>query len=352
MNRAVADRVANAVLYEGYILYPYRPSVKNRQRWTFGGLYPEAYCRQTAGSEAPANQTECLVRGHPDPAVEVVVRFLHLTARQVGAFDPPLAAWPGGGGPPFRAVETLPVGDRLFHTWQEAEEREYTVGELSLAAIRDQPHRRMFAFPGRRWREPIAAADGTIPGVLAREQQAIAGEVEASAAVVGERLFRLTVGVRNLAPLESPAGRDDALMRSLVSTHLLLGVRGGEFVSLLDPPDDCREAAAACRNVGVWPVLVGEEERADTMLASPIILYDRPQVAPESPGDLFDGTEIDEILSLRILTLTDDEKRLAAAVDDRARALLARTEALGAEGLSGLHGTFRSRRPVAGGTDD
>ncbi|MDB5307156.1 MAG: hypothetical protein JWO38_1358 [Gemmataceae bacterium] len=348
MNRSLADRVANAVLYEGYILYPYRPSVKNRQRWTFGGLYPEAYCRATGGSEAAGNQTECLVRGTPDTAVEVVVRFLHLMARQVGEFVPPLAAWRGDHELAFRPVEVLSVGDQIFHTWQEAEERDVAVGGVGLGSLPACRHRQNFAFPGRRHREPIAAADGTIPGILVREQQAIEGAVELAAAVVGEGLYRLTATVRNLTPLEAPAGRDAALMRSLVSTHVLLGVRGGAFVSLLDPPEDCRAAAAGCRNVGVWPVLVGEEGQTDTLLSSPIILYDYPQLAPESPGDLFDGTEIDEILSLRILTLTDDEKRQAVAVDERARALLARTEGLGAEELFGLHGTFRSRRPVPG----
>jgi hypothetical protein len=342
MNRSLADRVANAVLYEGYVLYPYRPSVKNRQRWTFGGLFPEPYCRQTGGSESSENRTECLVRGTADAAVEVIVRFLHLTARQVGAFDPPLAEWPEGE-PPFRPVEVLRVGHRTFHTWQEAEEREVRVGEVGLGAIRDRPHRHAFSFPGRRWLEPIPVEDRTITGVMVREQQAIAGAVEVSAVPVGDGLFRLTVTVRNLTPLQTPTGRDEAVVRSLVSTHLLLGVRRGGFVSLLDPPDDCREAAAGCRNVGVWPVLIGEDGQTDTVLSSPIILYDYPRVAPESPGDLFDGTEIDEILSLRILTLTDEEKRDAAAVDERARALLTRTEALGAEELLGLHGTIRNR---------
>src|ERR1700739_1609208 len=101
MNRALVDRIADAVLYEGYILYPYRPSVKNRQRWTFGGLYPEAWCRERgAGADAAGNQTACLVAGAPETAFEAVVRFLHLTARQVGAYDPPLAAWPDGPAPP------------------------------------------------------------------------------------------------------------------------------------------------------------------------------------------------------------------------------------------------------------
>jgi hydrogenase maturation protease len=77
------------------------------------------------------------------------------------------------------------------------------------------------------------------------------------------------------------------------------------------------------------------------MLSSPIILYDYPEVAPESPGDFFDGTEIDEMLALRILTMTDEEKRAMALVDEHARRLLQRTEALTPEQMAGLHGTFR-----------
>jgi hypothetical protein len=117
----------------------------------------------------------------------------------------------------------------------------------------------------------------------------------------------------------------------------------------MDPPEPRREAAAACRNVGAWPVLVGEEGQKDTMLSSPIILHDYPRVAPESPGDFFDGTEIDEMLSLRIMTLTDDEKGAVASVDERAGALLARTEALAREQLLGLHGTVRGPREVSAG---
>src|SRR5262249_2767377 len=147
---------------------------------------------------------------------------------------------------------------------------------------------------------------------------------------------------------ERPASRDDALARSLLSAHTVLDVRRGEFVSLLDPPESCREAAAACRNVGTWPVLVGEPGQAGTMLSSPIIRYADPQVAPESPGDLFDATEIGEILTLRILTLTDEEKQASAAADGRAGALLARTEALAPGQLLGLHGTVRGLRPLPG----
>jgi hydrogenase maturation protease len=135
-------------------------------------------------------------------------------------------------------------------------------------------------------------------------------------------------------------------MQSLVSTHLVLGVTGGEFVSLLEPPNAFQDAASQCQNVGVWPVLVGEAGQRDTMLASPIILYDYPQIAPESVGDLFDGTEIDEILSLRIMTLTDEEKREIRNSDQRARQILERTDSMPAEQFMKLHGAVRSLRPL------
>src|SRR5205085_9789705 len=123
-----------------------------------------------------------------------------------------------------------------------------------------------------------------------------------------------------------------------------LDVRGGQFISLLTPPEELREIAAGCRNIGVWPVLVGETDERHTMLASPIILYDYPQVAPESTGDFFDATEMDEVLTLRILTLTEDEKREMRAGDDLARRILDRTESLAQEHLMKLHGAIRGLR--------
>jgi hypothetical protein len=77
------------------------------------------------------------------------------------------------------------------------------------------------------------------------------------------------------------------------------------------------------------------------MLSSPIILEDFPQIAPESPGDLFDGGEIDQLLTLSILSMTDEEKAEMRASDPRAREILERTEALSQEELMALHGTVR-----------
>ncbi len=165
---------------------------------------------------------------------------------------------------------------------------------------------------------------------------------------MGERIFRVTIRVQNETPIDDPAevSRDEALLQGLASTHTVLSVRDGEFVSSIDPPAPLREMASACTNIGAWPVLVGAEGDKDTMLSAPIILYDYPQIAPESPGELFDSTEIDEILTLRIMTLTEDEKRAMSSIDHRARAVLERTSALGQDQLLGLHGTFRGLRPV------
>jgi hypothetical protein len=154
-------------------------------------------------------------------------------------------------------------------------------------------------------------------------------------------LQKIRVDVENLTPRDASKRE---VLQCLVSAHTILTAQEGRFVSLLDSPDTFKQAAAACRNVGVWPVLVGKEPDRDCMLASPIILYDYPQVADESPGDLFDCTEIDEILTLRILTLTDSEKGEMRGSGERERRLLERAESLTPEQLLKLHGAMRDVR--------
>jgi hypothetical protein len=119
---------------------------------------------------------------------------------------------------------------------------------------------------------------------------------------------------------------------------------------MIDPPEWAKPAVAECQNTGVWPVLADPDGGRRVMLASPIILYDHPQLAPESPGELYDGTEIDEILTLRTLALSDEEKLEARATDPRAAALIDRVEAMDAPAMERLHGTIRSLRPAAPGS--
>jgi hypothetical protein len=350
MNIKPIDAIANAVLYEGYMLYPYRPSsVKNRQRFNFGVLYPRSYSEAQAGSDAWQMQTECLVQGGSLTAIEVRVRFLKLVARSVRKTTEP--ALQLEAPPVFETVPRLEVDGKVFAPWQEAIEREVTVPACNLVALTHTPVELAFAFPAKEELEVLRDGQDRLMGMIARKQESVQGIVEISAVSAGDGLFKIQVRVKNLTSCEADAGglgrdRDPALMRSLVSAHTVLGVVDGQFVSLLEPPENLKDFVASCQNVGVWPVLVGAEGERDTMLASPIILYDYPQIAPESPGDLFDGTEIDEILALRILTMTDAEKSEMRNTDDRARQMLERTESLPMEQLMKLHGTWRELRPL------
>jgi len=348
MNTKPVDAIANAVLYEGYMLYPYRASsVKNRQRFNFGVLYPESYSAAQMGTDASSMQTECLVEGGLLTTIEVKVRFLKVVERLVRTL-----ADPAGQPERTRGFEPLPVpefANEASASWQEAIECEVAVPDCNLVALEATPVKWEFAFPAKEESELSRDDNGRYQALVTRKQQAVQGIVEVSAVrVVEDGLFKLRVRLINLTSfgVDDQATRDQALTVSLVSAHTLLGVVDGRFFSLLEPPESLNDLVQSCQNVGTWPVLIGAAGDRDTMLSSPIILYDYPQIAPESPVNLFDGTEIDEILALRILAMTDEEKREMRDTDDRARRMLERTEALPKESLMRLHGTLRELRAL------
>lgn len=348
MNAAMVDAIVNAVLYEGYMLYPYRPSaVKNRQRFNFGVVYPRVYSEAQAGTDAWTMQTEILVQGSDRADCLVRVRFLRMVARAIAKLRTPVSELTSLTDANIEMVDRLETGGKSFQSWQEAVEETIEVTEFNLASLVAQPMHWPFRLSARQERETIRDERGLIVGIILRNKARVVGKIELTAARMEQGLFKLTVRILNDTQMEPsvPLTRDEALARSLVSAHTILEVRSGEFVSLVDPPEACRAFGSACQNVGTWPVLVGEEGQRDMMLSSPIILYDYPQIAPESPGDLFDGAEIDEILSLRILTMTDEEKQEMRQSDERARKILERTEALPAEHFAKLHGALRGLRP-------
>ena len=349
MKAALLDGIVKAVLYEGYMLYPYRPSaVKNRQRFNFGVVYPRVYSEVHGGTDAWTMQTECLVQGNGGTRCFVRVRFLRMVARSIAKLRTPLSELCSIADANIEKVERLEVNGTVYQSWQEAVEETIEVMEFNLSALATQAMQWPFRLSAGQEREAVRDEPGVIVGIIQRDKARVAGKIELAAERVEQGLYRLTTRISNDSQIEAcvPASRDEALARSLVSAHTILEVRGGEFLSLADPPEVFRSYAGACQNVGTWPVLVGEEGERDTMLSSPIILYDYPQIAPESPGDLFDGAEIDEILSLRILTMTDQEKQEMRQSDDRARHILERTEALPEEHLAKLHGVLRGLRPV------
>lgn len=376
MNFELVEKIADAVLYEGYILYPYRASaVKNRQRFNFGALMPESYSIAQRGTENWLTETQCLVLGNTDTLIEVKARFLHLLMREVwqpvvsdlivtDELSQTSSALLDSG---FQPVEVLKIEGQFWQTWQEAVEREADTNAVNLGQLLQQPQSIAFSFPARQEVEYLRDTKGKIQGALVRRQQAVAGTIEMQveecglpverdvanpgegdnprSAIRNPHLYKLTVRIANLTECANAAqkSRDEALLYSLASTHTLLGVQGGEFVSLLEPAVQFSDAVANCNQTGTFPVLVGEADERNLLLSSPIILYDYPQIAPESAGDLFDGAEIDEILMLRIMTLTDEEKREMRSVDERARQILERTESLPAEQLMKLHGVMRGR---------
>jgi hypothetical protein len=353
MNAALVDGIVKAVLYEGYMLYPYRPSsVKNQQRFNFGVVYPRAYSEAQHGTDAWTMQTECLVKDHDDARCLVKVRFLRMVARSVAKVRTPSAELSASEEASSEKVERLQVGGNTFHAWQEAVEEVIEIAEFQIAGLEAQRMQWPFRLSASQEKESVRDENGFIVGFIQRDKNSVSGMINLGAEHVAPGLFKLTIHISNASRMDevAPLSRERALGLALVSTHTILEVRGGEFVSLVDPPDTYREFVAKCQNVGSWPILVGAKGERDTMLSSPIILYDYPEIAPESPGDLFDGAEIDEILSLRILTMTDEEKREMRQADDRTRKILERTENMPDEQLMKLHGVLRGLRSVPGET--
>lgn len=355
MNLEKVKKIADAVLYEGYILYPYRPSaVKNQQRWNFGTVYPREFAETQTGADAWTMQTECLILGNARLAIKI--RFLQIVRR--GVYQPETAeaaAAAATGGADlsrtgFRPVASLEIGGRVFQAWQEAVEKEFDLPAFDLAETAGSGSlREDFSFAKNREPEILRDEKNRVGGLIVRKKESIEGsvgiDVRRLPAAGTKHLYKVRTTIRNRTPLTAAEQtRDEALMRGFVSTHTVFRAENGEFVSLLEPADEFAEAAAGCENIGTYPVLVGEPGERRFLLSSPIILYDYPQIAPESAGDYFDGTEMDEMLALRILTLTDEEKNQMSGADEKTRQLLERTENMPPELLLKLHGKTRDLR--------
>jgi hypothetical protein len=319
-----ARKIADAVLFEGYVLYPYRASAKkNRARWQWGVVVPQSY-QEAGGSDTWDLQTEVLVEGHDDTRIQLQVRFLQVQARVIEHEG--------------RPVSEIEVGDEMLVSWDEGVTHEIDA-EVRLG---DLPIEIPLEVPG-----DLQVEDVIDDVRIIRERWPVTARLLLTAELLpgpyGVR--KLQARIENVTPWENPSqDRDMAVRRSLVATHTLIAT-DGKFVSLLDPPEWAGPYVALCENTHTWPVLV-EEEEGDVVLSSPIILYDYPQIAPESPGDLCDSLEIDEILTLRTMTLTDAEKREARATDPRAREIIDRSDAMPQDVLDRLHGAIRYVRSV------
>jgi hypothetical protein len=315
MNFAAAEKSAAAVLYEGYILYPYRAtSTKNVQRWNFGTLYPQEYAEAQRPTETFRLISECLIEAGASAKLDIRMRFLQLVRRRAGTPQ----------------------------EWEEGIERSVESGRFGSDNVTVPACQSCFAFH--------VTDTVTNNGINPPASRNVSGRLGIRVTQVRDEFLKLPLELVNTTPVghASEITRKDAMLQAFVSAHILLGVNGGKFVSLLETPEALREVAAECRNIGVIPMLVGEGGQRDTLLCSPIILCDYPQVAPESAGDFFDGTKMDELLAFHVLTLTDEEKVEMRNVDDRARRILERTEMLPQDFLMKVHGVICGLRPVHG----
>jgi hypothetical protein len=307
LSEEAVRRIADAVLYEGYLLWPYgKSALKNQHRFTFGGVYPPAW------DDWSSMQTQVLLEGKADVEVEVRVRFLQVVERQVLKIGSPSAA--------PEPVEELEIDGERWVSWEEAVEREVAPGPIRVSA-------------GEEFQEISG-------GAIRRSWQALEGELSVERELIHPGLSCVTIRVSNTSPWSGDT-RAAALRQTFCSTHAVLHVCDGAWVSPTDPPVELRGEVEACENSGFWPVLVGERGDRSTLLAASIILEDYPEIAPESPGDLFDSGEIDQMLVLNILAMTDEERRDMRDGDPRARAILERTEGLSDEEIMRLNGAVR-----------
>jgi hypothetical protein len=342
-----ARKVADAILYEGYLLYPYRKSAqKNQARFQFGVLMPPAYAAVDQ-HEPSASRTECLLEARAGGSLWIQARFLHLRRRTVQAPHPVTGE--------LRDVESLLVDGSEYSPWDEASDREYEV-TVPLADLLAGGAQFPVHVDAGQEIEELTGADGTAVGRLTHRWDGLDAVIKAEA----ERIpgpygvVRLRISLENRTvpagtPPTSPSllTRADGLGHALISAHMLIGA-DGTFLSMTDPPEWASQLVAECTNTGTWPVLAGPGDCGNLMMASPIILYDHPEIAAESAGDLFDATEIDEILTLRTLTMTDAEKAEARMTDPRAAGLLDRLDGLPPEMLEKMHGAIRYLKPSAG----
>jgi hypothetical protein len=322
-----ARAVADAVLYEGYLLYPYRAtSSRNRSRWQWGVLGPAGAADAGMGEDETI-AAQFLVDGAQ--AITLVVRFLQLQHRRVERDT---------GSGRFEPVDELITPTGSWLTWDEAIECETSFGPFA------------FDDPAQQWSLSLTAApaidvESVEGGRLVRTRREVTAALTMSVEPDGA-LHRVSVRVTNTGG--PAADKDDAISRSLIGTHVIAEVVGGEFVSLLEPPLPATDAASRCSQHRCFPVLACPPGAGDLLLISPIILYDHPEVAEQSETALYDCTEIDEILTLRVMTMTDEEKAQARATDPLAAQIIDRCDSMSPEAMARLHGALRDPREPVG----
>jgi len=331
-NRAIAD----AILYEGYLIYPYRkPAVPNRQRWNFAGLFPKFYADRRG--EHWSMRCQCLLQGNAESKIAVDLRFLRITSRKIAKLRVPAPRFDPQAE--FEFVDQHLIRERRFLPWEEAIEAECEMMPLRVGDLIETPFVADFRHDAETSYEPLANEDGLIGGLIVRQTERVWNSVALSAEPVAGGIYKLSLQIGNKTVMldDMCASRDLAAPFAMAAPHAILTTGNGRFLSLANPPQDLRPAALGCLNEGCWPVLIGNE---DSLLVSPTLLQDHPSAVPR-----LGTSEIDEILALRALTMSGGERAEIAAGDSRLRALLERLESMSPEEFAKLYRAWRARTP-------
>ena len=155
-----ARAVADAVLFEGYVLYPYRASApKNQVRWQWGVLFPPAFA-EADGSERSRIRTECVVDPGSSASVDVRVRGLQVQRRSVEAI------LGEHGGRDLVPVSELDVDGVRWVPWDEAVEREIDLPPVTLLPLASARYEERVLVPGGDDVEELRSAAGVLCGRL------------------------------------------------------------------------------------------------------------------------------------------------------------------------------------------
>ena len=282
------DELVRTLLYEGYALYPYTPgATKNATPTPFGIVYPPVYAAASPTTTFDRLRLQVVAEHGESATLRATVVFLE------------------------------PAGER-----HQGVERRIELGPAPL--------------------------DGD-PVSVPFDFDAVRGRVRMSAELHGGGLARVSVCVHNETAVDEGLDRPAALRASLLSTHVIAQIGAGRFLSPVAPPEHGAAAVMACHSINTFPVLASDSD--DAVLGAAIVLPDHPQIAPESRGDLFDATEIEEALLLHVLALSDGERDELAHQDPAVKAMLERAVSATPEDIKRLHGRVTMSDPGAAGSE-
>jgi hypothetical protein len=275
------EQIVESLLYEGYALYPYTPgATKNATPTPFGIVYPAVYA-DTLSSAFDHLELRCVLEAPADAVLSGEVRFL------------------------------AALGER-----HAAQARRVEIAGAMVGALAEIPAEKQSRVEGEAGSPPLIAG------------------LRLAAERLDDGAYEVVLRVENRTLVRSGLDRAGALARSLLSTHPILRVTGGRFVSPLE---------RGCRSVNTFPVLATPDD--DAVVGAAIVLPDHPQIAPESRGSLFDSTEIEEALLLHVHALSDAEREEIGRQDPAVREMVQRAAASTPEDIIALHGRVTIRDP-------